>query len=409
MQKPLCSAPRWFNILCARLCPYVSGRPAVGGRFFGRTNLVRKLSAGSGCFTIVGNRRIGKTSLLKQIREVLKLQNFRTAEVYGANCWSTEDVVWTLLTGLDQFQKAEHVLSEPQRARHLATYVHNIPNHENRPVAVFVDELDHILEFDSKQKYAVMHLLRETFFGNEFCCIFLAGFRKTTQAMQSIDAAPFNFTKAIELPLFNREETYGMVIKPLTHLGIKIDSNSDLPEVIFRESGGHPELIQIQCTELIQFVEKHKKIPSGDELLSHVINTPEFKQKVHGTFLANTNDFEELVCYLLIDDVERADHPSDYEFGHEDVYRVLRKVDIRNSNSDISGLISNLKSSGIITQVTGRTEKYRFSAPQLVNYCVGINLKFSIENALERANSSDDTLWSEPPGRAEWRLDEVEE
>jgi hypothetical protein len=377
------------------LSPYVSGRPAVGGRFFGRSSEVSRMLPSAGNFTIVGNRRIGKTSLLKEIKERLKLQNVRTGEVYGATCATTQDVVYRLLQSLDRFREAEHILAEPQRVKHLASYVHKIPETEKRPVAVFIDELDRILEFDAKQNYEVLNLLRETFEGHQFCRVFLAGFRKVMEIKQSLNAPTFNFTTLIELSLFKNTDTFEMVTKPLERLGIEV-ANTDLPAVIYRETGGHPELIQIHCAAIVRYVQTHQTVPSGADLLSEVFNTEEYKQKVLGTFLANTNAYEALLCYLLFFDAEKAEHPAEYEFGPRDVKRVLKTVEIKVGIPEINGIITNLKFSGIIGQVAGATDKYRFSAPQLVNYCVGLELDFCIEESLELVRTEGQTLWNEP-------------
>jgi hypothetical protein len=95
------------------LSPYVSGRPAIGGRFFARSSLVKQMVPGAGNYTIMGNRRIGKTSLLKEIRERLKLSNVSTAEVYGATCKSTEDVVYKILSELRRVRDIDRCLQRP--------------------------------------------------------------------------------------------------------------------------------------------------------------------------------------------------------------------------------------------------------------------------------------------------------
>lgn len=380
------------------LSPYVSGRPAVGGRFFGRSSVLKRVLPSKVSVTIVGNRRIGKTSLLKEIKERLKLQNVRTAEVYGATCGSTKDVVYKILQGLDLFREARHILSEEQPVKNLPSYVHNIPDTDKRSVAIFIDELDHILDFDVKQNYEVMHLLRSTFDGHESCRIFLAGFRKVMELKQSVNAPPFNFTKLVELPLFTREETSEMVNRPLSHLGIDV-SSTGLPEAIYRDTGGHPELIQIHCAEIVRFMETHGRVPSGEDLLANVFNTEEYKQKVLGTFLANTNPHEELLCYLLMENAERMGQAEQYEFGPQEVDKVLNKKKINLGIREINDIITNLKVSGVIALVAGRMDKYRFSSPQLVNYCVSLKLEFCIKKTLERLKDCPEeirSLYSEP-------------
>jgi AAA+ ATPase superfamily predicted ATPase len=380
------------------LTPYVSGRPAIGGRFFGRSSLVSTIVPSQGNYTIIGNRRIGKTSLLKEIRERLKLQGVRTAEIYGATCYNTGDVVYKLLQGLGRYREAEHVLADPNRAKNLASYVHKIPDTENCKVAVFIDELDRILEFDAKQGYEVMHLLRETFEGNSPCRVFLAGFRKVMEIARSLDLPHFNFTTKKELPLFSREETFEMVTNPLERLGIEV-TNTDLPAAIYKQTGGHPELIQIHCAAIVRYVQTYNRVPSGTDLLTDVFDNEEYKQKVLGAFLANTNPLEALLCYLLFDNADKGENPTEYEFGPKDVNDVLKNVDIRLGIPKIADIITHLKVSGIIAKVPGASDRYQFSAPQLVNYCVGMELDFCIAETLELVKQSEDAgqiLSSEP-------------
>jgi type II secretory pathway predicted ATPase ExeA len=355
---------------------------------------MKKLVPSTGNFTILGNRRIGKTSLLKEIGERLKFNNVRIGEVYGATKYSTEEVVYRVLQSLDQFRDAEKCL---QRPKGVAPAVHGLIENDKRSVAVFIDELDRILEFDAKQDWELLNILRETFEGHPSCRVFFAGFRKVMEVQRSMESPLFNFTTPIELPLFTAQETRDMVNKPLERLGVPV-ATTDLQEVIYRETAGHPELIQIHCTEIIRFVEEHGSVPSGADLLTDVFNNEEFKQKVLGAFLANTNVLEELLCYLLTADADKVGITSEYEFGHQEVNRVLKEVGISLGIRHIDGIIHNLKVSGIISPVVGAHQKFRFSAPQLANYFIGINLKFCIEHTLERVRESPENagVWTEP-------------
>lgn len=361
------------------LSPYVSGRPAIGGRFFGRSSLMKRIVPGAGNLTFVGNRRIGKTSLLREVKERLKLNNVRTGEVYGGTCSSTEDVVYKVLTSLGQLRDAEKCL---QRPKLFASFVHGLVEKDNKPLAVFIDEMDRILEFDAKQGWAVLHLLRETFEGHSACRLFCAGFRKVMEASQLITCPAYNFTQLNELPLFTRQETFEMIIKPLERMGIAV-KNTDLPEAIYNETSGHPELIQIHCAAIIRFMEEHNRVPNASELLSGLFDTGEYKLKVLGT-LANTNPHEELLCYLLMRDAERVAPTANYRFEPHDVNGVLAGVGMDLSARDVAAIITNLKVSGIISLVPGATEQYRFSAPRLVDYCLALNLNHCIEQAMER-------------------------
>jgi hypothetical protein len=361
------------------LSPYVSGRPASGGRFFGRSSLMKRIVPSAGNFTFIGNRRIGKTSLLKEIKERLKLNNVRTGEVYAGTRLSTGDFVYTVLTSLGQVRDAEKCLHRPKG---FVAAVHAAVEKDKKPLALFIDEMDRILEFDAKQGWEVMNLLRETFEGHSGCRLFCAGFRSVMEASQSIASPMYNFTQLIEVPLFTRQETFEMVTKPLERMGIAL-TGTDLPEAIYQETSGHPELIQIHCAAVVRFMEDHNRVPSASELLPGLFNTGEYKFKVMKT-LANTNPLEELLCYLLMSDAERTTPTANYNFKPQDVYRVLAGAGIELGALEIATIITNLKASGIVSAVSGAEERYRFSAPRLVDYCLALNLNYCIEQAKER-------------------------
>jgi len=380
------------------LSPYVSGRPALGGRFFGRsTHLRHILSSESNC-TILGNRRIGKTSLLKEIKERLKLRGYRTAEVYGATVRSNVDFVTQLLNELGEYRNAQQVVKNKYHATSLPRWIKHIATKD--PVAVFVDELDHILELDAQQGHVLTHMLREIFESNAHCRIFFAGFRRVMSERQNLGSPLFNFTRPIELQGFSREETYEMVVKPLSHLGIDVE-HSDLPTHIYLTTAGQPEHIQIFCAELISFYEENNRIPQAEDLVRRVMDSTEYKQKVRGAFLSNTNSYEELLCYLLIAEAESSGQHQWYEFGPLDVNRVLKTVGKVIPLRDIMSLSANLMVSGIIQRVPGDSiDRYRFSSPLLMEYLSNLDLNFCIEKALEKIQEYDlyvyDTVQEDP-------------
>ncbi len=380
------------------LSPYVSGRPAVGGRFFGRSTQLRQILPEDSNCTILGNRRIGKTSLLKEIKERLKLKGFRTAEVYGATCHTTEDFVVKLLAELGEFQKQQQVIKNPYHATSLPRWLKQIAVKE--PVAVFVDELDHILDFDAQQDYTLMNMLREIFESNEQCRVFFAGFRRVMSEREMVGSPLFNFTRPIDLGGFSQDETYEMVAKPLSHLGIDL-AGSDLSLSIYQTTAGHPEQIQIWCAEVIRLYEEDGHIPDIKRLSDKVLDSTEYKQKVFGAFLSNTNPIEALACYLLI---RGGRLPGEYEFKIADIGHLLEQYGegISHDNKTVTGLINNLTVSGIIDRVRG-SDTYRFSSPMLIRYCQDLDIDKSIRDALKKAKETPD-LYHTPPHEEEIHL-----
>jgi len=185
------------------LSPYRPGRPAFGGRFFGRLEALHRASAGGklgGNFTIMGNRRIGKTSLLREIKARLLRDNARlkTADIYGNNFHSGYEVAKEMLEHLRP-DLARRLPSEPHLIENLPAHISFIPEKQNEDVAVFIDELDHILEFDAREDYRLLNLLRATF-EHERCRIFFAGFRRVMEAKNRLDTPLITSRKPFPLP-----------------------------------------------------------------------------------------------------------------------------------------------------------------------------------------------------------------
>ena len=188
------------------LSPYIPGRIATGGHgFFGRANVLNPsvISGKSGGnFTFVGNRRIGKTSLLREIKRrlVLNDERLRTVDVYGNNCHTTYDAVKTIL---------ESVRPDlASRMAHDSSVVDSFPSHLGAlpdNVVIFVDELDAILEFDARQGYQLLNLLckggvRERPLPGVLCWISTSNAR----AKKNLDTPLHNFTSFLRITGLNR-------------------------------------------------------------------------------------------------------------------------------------------------------------------------------------------------------------
>ena len=364
-----------------KLSPYQPRQLATGGRFFGRKETLRTaLSSDNGHnVSFAGNRRIGKTSLLQEIKRQIVRDDasVRIAEVYGNTCHDTFSLLYKILFDLKPETAAKPLMDPNILVERFPSLVHDVPKTENRNVAVFIDELDHILEFDERQNYEAMEILRSTF-QHDRCRVFCAGFRRTMDATLRDNHPLRNFTHPHRLTGLKLSETVDMVTRPLAHLGI--DVPADMAAAIEGETAGHPELIQICCDEIIRYYEETNRVPSIKELLVSVFDSDIFKQSVLGAFLTNFNPYEQLSCYLLF---RRAGKDFDrYEFNVAEIDEELKSINRKLPFRAVNTLLNNLQVGGAISPIRGST-RYRFSVPQLGRYCVDLNLDFCISKAIE--------------------------
>jgi hypothetical protein len=367
-----------------QLSPYLPGRPAFGGRFFGRAEaLSRAISGKLGSnLTIMGNRRIGKTSLLREIKGRMGRDNarLRTADIYGNNFNSAHEVVKELLEHLRP-ELARKLSSEPDLVDNLPAHISFIPEKLNEDVAVFIDELDHILEFDAADNYRLINLLRATF-EHERCRIFFAGFRRVIDAKSRLDTPLYNFTYPVSLTSLTRNETFEMIVGPLSRLGISLPPQ--LPEAIMRETSGHPELIQMFCAKVVAYYTSHGRGPNVNELIGEIVEDDVFRQTVYSTFLKNTNLPERLLSYGLI--ARASGSPggvTPYVFSLKDCDAVMKEAGMELSLRDLDTLAENLRIGGVIGTIPGQARRFKFAVPRLAEYCMAEDLEFAIRKTKE--------------------------
>ncbi|MCO6453918.1 MAG: ATP-binding protein [Pirellulaceae bacterium] len=361
------------------LSPYVVSRPAVAGRFFGRSEFLDTILAGKegANYTFIGNRRIGKTSLLREIKDRLKVkylkeETFRFAEVYGANCGSTFDVIHAILSDLNP-NAAGRLTRDMTLVKQFPRQIRDLSERENVEVAVFIDEVDYLLAFDEKQSFQLLHLLRSAF-EHESCRIFFAGFRSAIAAANDVNHPLHNFTKMRILKCLGMEETNEMVTVPLTRLGIDV---KDLPATVYRETGGHPELVQMVCERIVGIIAKTGKVPDATELLRQLFEE-DFELRIFQTFIVNTDPYERLLCYLLVREATKSQVARDrFEFSESDARKLMTAQNVGVDSTWMRTIVKNLEVSSITKKVAG-TARWKFAVPQLVRYCAERELDESI-------------------------------
>jgi len=384
------------------LSPYDPGTPVFGERFFGRKDALAEAMGNKrgGNVTILGSRRIGKTSLLREIRrriEDMSPEKVRIADIYASTYHSTSDVLYAILRQIVRQIEADRLMQDPTIGQNFPQVLQSAAKGGGFRIAVFVDELDELLERDVRGGEELMKIFRATFQGEDNCRIFFAGFRRVMAEALRNNSELFNFTKKIHLRGLSREETREMVEDPLTLLGV--DVHDDHVAIIYQETKGHPELVQIYCSTLLALTEENGRPPDSNDLVKQVVNSDGFRQRIYGTFMANANPYEALLTYLLIAQMHGLSQGADeFSFSLPQVDAVLTKADIELDVSEIEGLLTNLLMISITEKIDGTPNTYRFAVPALVSYLESQDLPFLTRKALQRAKrnlATPQSLWAE--------------
>jgi hypothetical protein len=376
------------------LSPYISGKPASGGRFFGRSRALDQIFSGRvirNC-TVLGNRRIGKTSLLYEVRERLSQlyvpgKSIAFADIYANKCKSTWDMVYLILSQLGVSVPKSYTKLGAIAPRFINRFPQLLREHSMRNgirLVILIDDFDSFCEIDMRNGSEFLHLLREAAADDATCSVIITGFRVLMQTRLRKDSPFFNFTNEVLLTSLSREETYEMVTVPLVRLGLDVSSNN-LVSVIYSETRGQPELVQIYCQAIISFYETHLSLPSETELVTLVNSDFAFNRAVLHTFLNNTNAWEQALCFALMKQaVSDNEDVANFKFRMSDARDLLRDIEISLSDAEIGTLMSNLLGGSILQRVPLAPGSYQFAVPQLIRFCQEINIDRMLANAREK-------------------------
>jgi Cdc6-like AAA superfamily ATPase len=344
------------------LSPYEINKPVTGSRFFGRESQVRQLLySGDTNFAVMGIRRIGKTSLLREaarrMRErVLDSENEDAGKrIFFMDC--------STLRTSDELMR--------EVIRHY--YPHDLMRLENRQFPLFfpdflrrmarryegqlvllLDEFDVLLNADLNNE-PLLNVLRTA--SNEGHCRFIiAGFRDLLEQSARLQSPLFNFAKPMRLKEFSREEAGRMILGPLLNLRVRVERENEVVDRIFAETAGQPHLIQFYCSYLIDRLDHTDSRRLAPEDLLGIYEDENFRAFILNTFMDNTTRREKAIVFSLVLKLGDKVEPFDLE----DIETALLAQQIDVLLDDLERACRNLELAGTFTK-QGRN--YRFSIP----------------------------------------------
>lgn len=264
--------------------PYVVGRWVCGVEHYDRQKLIEHLlNAHDTAIWVVGTRRMGKTSLLRQIEHVTKqpdspyvpifwdLQGHATAEQL------TEELCWVLETTSDRLSGCELNWDEMRswEASVILRRLARLLQQQQRTLLLLVDEAEVLLEIGQSNP-SWLARLRKVLQEGQLRTI-IASTRSLSQLTdQSVDwiTSPFLFGFYMVILWPMRHEGATALVRQLQN-EIQVEVGDELLEQILHYTNQHPYLIQHLCDRL--FVEDEsghrylRPIEDDDLAVTHML------------------------------------------------------------------------------------------------------------------------------------------
>lgn len=319
------------QIPVASLAPYQVGSPVEGSRFFGREwELDRILKQPEANFAVLGIRRIGKTSLLREIRRRLLEQGEPPERVVWLD-YSTlskpEDFVREMVSALHS--KELFRLEEQQG------YLFRLPNFLKRMyqmhggrITVILDEADRflrwfrdLLDVRNVTNYSgdLRIAIRDSVSGG-YCRYIVSGFETLMPELFNSASPLYLAFEPVQLGPLTAAETEELVLRPMRSLRVQIEREQDTAARVYADTRGQPLLVQFYCRELVNLVARSGHRSITDEAFDNIYASDTFKTLITNSFRENATRWDKLLVYALL-----AYYPPQKEaFEQGEMYGALR-------------------------------------------------------------------------------------
>jgi hypothetical protein len=340
----------------SNLAPYETRAPVTGSRFFGREyEISRIISNPDTNHAILGIRRIGKTSLLREVERILR-ENQDPAYLVYLECSD-------LLGTEDYVREVVRKLNPRELPRlHMQKYVFFFPDFLERMARAYkskiiflLDEVDNLVIMQ-RGNWELFRMLRAS--ANKGACQYIiAGFREAMQEQYLLDSPFYNFSQEIRLNEFTRRQAHDLIVTPMENLRVRIANKDEVVGRIYEETAGQPNLIQYYCMILLRRLDRSGEREISPDSLIDVYQDEGFKSHLLTSFMQNTENREKALVYAVL---MAAEGPQARGFSHPFMDAALRKRGIVLPQDEIDAACNVLSLAGILY---ARGKEYFFTSP----------------------------------------------
>jgi hypothetical protein len=291
----------------SQLAPYEISRPVTGSRFFGREHYLNQiLTHPQRNYLVIGIRRVGKTSLLREVERLLELKeptkDKRHRRLYvDCSVLTTPEEFYREIVGKLSPRDLKRFERESQSLRFQGKMFEYLAGQHGGQIVYLLDEIDRLLEHLGND-LSMFDVLRKASQLDGTARFIMAGFRSARRAVNDVETPFHNFSDTIYLGPFDLLEVRKMVEIPMDQLRVRLEGRGAIVQRIFRETAGMPNLVQFYCKSLLEQLDRDEESTGTvmAESLQSVYENAELRDFVLQTFFSNSSPLERAVVFAMI-------------------------------------------------------------------------------------------------------------
>jgi hypothetical protein len=328
----------------------------TGSRFFGREAEVNRIISNPDTnHTILGIRRIGKTSLLREIERLLKENEDPTHVVYleCSDLLSTDDYIREVVRKLNPRELPR---------LHMQKYIFFFPDFLERmsrmlksKIIFLLDEVDNLVIMQ-RGDWELFRMLRAS--ANKGACQYImAGFREAMKEQYMLDSPFYNFAQDIRLSEFSRQQAHDLITVPMENLRVRVKDKEEVVKRIYEETAGQPNLIQYYCLILLRNLDYTGLREISPISLFDVYSDEGFRSHLLNSFMQNTENREKALVYALLHSFSETPQRG---FSLDAIDSALQAGDILLTQNEIDEACNVLTLAGVIHR---KGKEFFFTSP----------------------------------------------
>lgn len=333
-----------------KVSPFILSNATPGRMFYGREVEASTILAtvGTNSVALLGSRRIGKSSLLRRVRQELAEANYLP---FFGDCQTVR--TWNDFAAMASTEWGVESPSE-FRPPHLSGLIRSLARGSDKPVVILLDEIDQLLEWDVSH---AGNSVPEAFFRtcrslsqDGIAQFVFSGERTIAQRIWDPHSPHWNFCRPIELAQLTREAATSLLLEPLKAMNIHISEEHFFAQEAWRRTSGHPQIVQYLGDRLVRLLDSDSdrtKLNLGPNDLEEVADSYDFAEHYLNTYWGQATSFEREVTLQIVDhpvsidellDKLRERHPGLEEIYLQSAIRMLKLYGIIEEKEGTIGL-----------------------------------------------------------------------
>jgi len=320
----------------SKVSPFILSNATPTRMFYGRAAEAATILAtvGTNSVALLGSRRIGKTSLLRQVRTELEEANFLP---FFGDCQTVR--TWQDFGELASTQWGVET-SAQFRPQHLHDLVKALGAGSDKPVVILLDEIDQLLEWDRTHEddsvpEAFFRACRSLSQEGRAQFVF-SGERAIAKRIWDPESPHWNFCRPLPLTQLTREAATSLLVRPLKAIGINVADETKFGDEAWRFTSGHPQIAQQLGDKLVRRLDakaNRRSLELDWEDVSNAAETYDFAEHYLNTYWGQANPLEREISLLVAQSpiapnkllpLLMAKHPAIDEKGLQDALRMLQ-------------------------------------------------------------------------------------